>query len=31
MTRIRLYHLFLAALVVVLGLLAAGCGHGGGY
>jgi hypothetical protein len=31
MTRIRLYHVLLAALLVVLGLLAAGCGNGGGY
>jgi hypothetical protein len=33
MTRIRfrLYHVLLGALLVVLGLLAAGCGNGGGY
>jgi hypothetical protein len=31
MTRIRLYHLLLLALLVVVGLLVAGCGDGGGY
>jgi predicted small secreted protein len=31
MTRIRLYHALLPALLVVASLLLAGCGNGGGY